>query len=149
MPLLDEVIPCSTPALFRPRIPHGVDEPIVLWESERRMTDAYVTSKGVYPQADAHWIEDRFWVWVHYGSLKVARGELQESLDSGPFSVSPFSGRSARRRGKRGSSQQLRDADSNVVPDVCSDRKLLWVPGSCARRLTLDIAGSGKQAPRP
>jgi len=31
---------------------------------------------------DAQWIEDRFWVWVHYGATKLARGELFEVLDT-------------------------------------------------------------------
>lgn len=26
-------------------------------------------------------MEDRFWVWVHYGATKIARGELFEALD--------------------------------------------------------------------
>ena len=39
------------------------------------------TVPGAYPPPDARWIEDRFWVWVHYAALKIARGELQESFD--------------------------------------------------------------------
>jgi hypothetical protein len=27
------------------------------------------------------WIEDRFWVWVHYGATKIGRGELLEACD--------------------------------------------------------------------
>ncbi|MEV8214147.1 hypothetical protein [Leifsonia sp. NPDC077715] len=34
------------------------------------------------PAFDAQWIEDRFWVWVHYGATKLARGELFEALDT-------------------------------------------------------------------
>ena len=30
---------------------------------------------------DPQWIEDRFWVWVHYGAAKLGRGELFECLD--------------------------------------------------------------------
>ena len=58
-----------------------VDEPVVLWEREGRMTASYATARGVHPRPDPQWIEDRFWVWVHYGALKIARGELQEALD--------------------------------------------------------------------
>jgi hypothetical protein len=36
---------------------------------------------AAYPQPDGQWIEDRFWVWVHYAALKIARGEWQEALD--------------------------------------------------------------------
>ncbi|MDR6972790.1 hypothetical protein [Leifsonia shinshuensis] len=31
---------------------------------------------------DPQWAEDRFWVWVHYGATKLARGELFETLDT-------------------------------------------------------------------
>jgi predicted nucleotidyltransferase len=30
---------------------------------------------------DVQWIEDRFWVWVHYAATKLGRGELYEVLD--------------------------------------------------------------------
>lgn len=33
------------------------------------------------PQPDLQWIEDRFWIWVHYGAGKIGRGELFEALD--------------------------------------------------------------------
>lgn len=58
-----------------------VDEPVVLWERDGRMTAALAAGAGAYPQPDPQWIEDRFWVWVHYGALKIARGELQEAFD--------------------------------------------------------------------
>jgi hypothetical protein len=31
---------------------------------------------------DVQWIEDRFWVWLHYCATKIGRGEVFESLDS-------------------------------------------------------------------
>jgi hypothetical protein len=34
-----------------------------------------------WPQPDPQWIEDRFWVWIHYGAAKLGRGELFECLD--------------------------------------------------------------------
>lgn len=58
-----------------------VDEPVVLWERDGRMTAAYAAGAGAWPQPDAQWIEDRFWVWVHYAAGKIARGELQEAVD--------------------------------------------------------------------
>lgn len=30
---------------------------------------------------DPQWVEDRFWVWVHYAATKLGRGELFEVLD--------------------------------------------------------------------
>jgi hypothetical protein len=58
-----------------------VDEPLVLWERDGRMTAACAAAAGAYPQPDPQWIEDRFWVWVHYAALKIARGEWQEAFD--------------------------------------------------------------------
>lgn len=58
-----------------------VDEPVVLWERDRRLSQAYASSTGVYPLPNEQWIEDRFWIWIHYGTGKVARGELFEALD--------------------------------------------------------------------
>lgn len=58
-----------------------VDEPFVLWERDGRMSTAYASRKGKFPLPDQQWIEDRFWVWVHYGASKIARGELQEALE--------------------------------------------------------------------
>ncbi|RIX74839.1 oxalate:formate antiporter [Acidovorax cavernicola] len=64
-----------------PDLADRVDEPVVLWERDGRMTAAFAAGVGRHPAPDPQWIEDRFWVWVHYAALKIARGELQESLD--------------------------------------------------------------------
>lgn len=58
-----------------------VDEPVVLWERDNRLSQAFASSTGVYPLPNEQWIEDRFWIWIHYGTGKVARGELFEALD--------------------------------------------------------------------
>jgi hypothetical protein len=58
-----------------------VDEPVILWERDNRLSQAYASSTGAYPLPNEQWIEDRFWIWIHYGTGKVARGELFEALD--------------------------------------------------------------------
>jgi hypothetical protein len=58
-----------------------VDEPVVLWERDNRLTQIFASSIGVYPLPNEQWIEDRFWIWIHYGVGKVARGELFKALD--------------------------------------------------------------------
>lgn len=58
-----------------------VDEPVVLWERDDRLSQAYAASTGTYPLPNEQWIEDRFWIWIHYGTGKIARGELFEALD--------------------------------------------------------------------
>src|SRR5207302_711840 len=42
-------------------------------------------TKAVYPPPRPQWIEDRFWVWVHYVAVKIARGELFEAIDALEF----------------------------------------------------------------
>jgi hypothetical protein len=58
-----------------------VEDPEVLWEREGRMTAALRAGTARYPDPDLQWIEDRFWVWVHYATSKIGRGELFESED--------------------------------------------------------------------
>lgn len=45
------------------------------------MTRSLATAVASYPEPDPQWIEDRFWIWVHYGAVKIGRGELFEALD--------------------------------------------------------------------
>jgi hypothetical protein len=58
-----------------------VDDLRVLWERDGRLTAALAAAPPAPPQLDLQWIEDRFWVWVHYGATKLARGELFEVVD--------------------------------------------------------------------
>jgi predicted nucleotidyltransferase len=58
-----------------------VDEPVVVWARDARVADALAGSTAAYPRPDGQWLEDRFWVWVHYAAAKLGRGELFEALD--------------------------------------------------------------------
>ena len=58
-----------------------VEDPAVLWERDGRLTTALRTGEARYPARDLQWLEDRFWVWVHYGAGKIGRGELFEAQD--------------------------------------------------------------------
>ncbi|ARV57747.1 hypothetical protein BZZ01_03030 [Nostocales cyanobacterium HT-58-2] len=58
-----------------------VENPVVLWERENLLTSAISEHPQNYPAVDPQWIEDRFWVWVHYGATKLGRGELFEAID--------------------------------------------------------------------
>ncbi len=64
-----------------PDVAVRVEDPAVLWERDGRVTAALAGRAAAYPQPDAQWIEDRFWIWVHYGATKIGRGELFEALD--------------------------------------------------------------------
>ena len=58
-----------------------VEEPAILWQRGEAVERAMEGRRAAYPQPDAQWIEDRFWVWIHYAALKIGRGELFEALD--------------------------------------------------------------------
>ena len=58
-----------------------VEDPAVLWERDGSVTQALKRGVAEYPMPAPAWIEDRFWIWVHYGATKIARGELFEAID--------------------------------------------------------------------
>jgi|GEM_PF-84455 len=61
---------------------HRVEDPIILWERDGQLTAILRRSAATYPTPDLQWIEDRFWVWVHYIAAKIGRGELFDAHDS-------------------------------------------------------------------
>lgn len=62
-------------------VEHRVENPIVLWEKDKALSSVLARTPYRFPLPDAQWIEDRFWVWVHYAALKLGRGELMECTD--------------------------------------------------------------------
>lgn len=64
-----------------PDVATRVDDPVVLWERDGQLTRALQTGEARYPAPELTWIEDRFWVWIHYAAAKVGRGELFEAVD--------------------------------------------------------------------
>lgn len=59
-----------------------VEDGLVLWERDEAVRDGWSTVQASWPEPDLQWIEDRFWVWIHYTSAKIARGELFECIDA-------------------------------------------------------------------
>lgn len=57
------------------------EDPAVLWERSTELTDSISRAESNYPMPDLTWIEDRFWVWVHFAAAKLGRGELFEVID--------------------------------------------------------------------
>src|SRR5262245_15006558 len=58
-----------------------VEDPVILWEREGRVSSALAHGKAEFPTRSPQWIEDRFWIWVHYAATKIARGELFETIE--------------------------------------------------------------------
>ena len=77
-PLVHVDLKFVTPDDLRDRVEDGV----VLWQRDDSVDRAYSTSQPSWPQVDPQWIEDRFWVWVHYTAVKIARGELFEAVEA-------------------------------------------------------------------
>ncbi|MFF8811702.1 nucleotidyltransferase domain-containing protein [Streptomyces pactum] len=58
-------------------------DPEVLWDRDGLLAGALARRAPATPASDLQWlqwIEDRFWVWVHYGATKLGRGELFETI---------------------------------------------------------------------
>lgn len=58
-----------------------VDDTQVLWEWEQLLTQVLNGAAYQYPHPDPQWIEDRFWIWVHYAVTKIARGKYFEGIE--------------------------------------------------------------------
>ena len=66
-------------------IHNRVEDPIIIWERDSILTDIISKTKSKYPVPDIEWIENRFWVWIHYIAGKIGRGELFEAIESLSF----------------------------------------------------------------
>jgi hypothetical protein len=95
-----------------------IEDPRVLWERDGALTRRISeTAATPLPPPDAQWMEDRFWIWLHYGADKVRRGELFECLDMLAFLrgqvLAPLAG-AASGQGVRGVRRVERDAPAWV-----------------------------------
>lgn len=76
-PLLHVDIKFVTLEEFHARI----ETPTILLDKEGQLQAALTHSIAQFPYPDYQWIEDRFWIWVHYALLKIGRGEYLEACD--------------------------------------------------------------------
>ncbi|TDH26937.1 nucleotidyltransferase domain-containing protein [Segetibacter sp. 3557_3] len=76
-PLLHVDIKFVTVDEFRERI----ETPILLLDKEGQLKSILEQTEPKFPYPDYQWIEDRFWIWVHYALLKIGRGEYVEAFD--------------------------------------------------------------------
>lgn len=58
-----------------------VEDPVILYDANQHLKNILSQTEAKYPFPDYQWIEDRFWVWIHYAATKIGRGELFEVLD--------------------------------------------------------------------
>ena len=76
-PLLHVDIKFLTLIEFHQRI----ETPIILFDTDGQLKSVIEQTESKFPQPDYQWIEDRFWIWVHYALTKIGRGEYLETLD--------------------------------------------------------------------
>lgn len=62
-------------------IANRVEDFEILWEIEGQISAKFKEVEAKFPNPNLQWIEDRFWVWVHYGAGKIGRGELFETIE--------------------------------------------------------------------
>ncbi len=51
-----------------------MDDPLILWEREQVLSADKSSFKPRPETLDRQWIEDRFWIWIHYLATKIGRG---------------------------------------------------------------------------
>lgn len=64
-----------------PEFNFRVENPVILHDTDGQLKDVLSRTDAKYPFPGYQWIEDRFWIWIHYATLKIGRGELFEALD--------------------------------------------------------------------
>jgi hypothetical protein len=58
-----------------------VENPTIIYDKNNIVKDIYSKTTPKWPNPDFQWIEDRFWVWIHYAATKLGRGEWIETID--------------------------------------------------------------------
>ncbi|UOQ52767.1 oxalate:formate antiporter [Hymenobacter cellulosivorans] len=62
-----------------PDLAQRVEDPSILWQQDTLVSGVLQASRAQPPPAPSlQWLEDRFWIWVHYAATKLGRGELLE-----------------------------------------------------------------------
>ncbi|CAL1517219.1 nucleotidyltransferase domain-containing protein [Chitinophaga sp. MM2321] len=58
-----------------------VEDPAILHDTDGQLEKILSETAARYQLPDYQWMEDRFWIWIHYATLKIGRGEWMEALD--------------------------------------------------------------------
>jgi predicted nucleotidyltransferase len=67
--------------LTLPEFSVRMETPVILHDTAGQLQQVLDTTAPRYPYPDYQWLEDRFWIWVHYATLKIGRGEYFEAMD--------------------------------------------------------------------
>ena len=58
-----------------------VEDPCIVWQRNSCIDKEMLKSEAKFPIPSLQWMEDRFWIWVHYNACKLGRGELFEVIE--------------------------------------------------------------------
>jgi hypothetical protein len=58
-----------------------IEDPLVIWQRGDAVSRSIAKTDPSPLTIDPQWVEDRFWIWVHYAATKLGRGELFELLE--------------------------------------------------------------------
>lgn len=57
-----------------------IERPVILWSRNTELEELINGAAVNWPNQPPEWFEERFWIWVHYGATKIARGEYFEAM---------------------------------------------------------------------
>lgn len=131
-----------------------VEDPLVVWEREGALSAVISASASAYPKPNAQWIEDRFWVWVHYATLRLGRGEHFEVVGFlaflrdrvlGPYALLQHGERAnGVRRVEQLAPRHLADLTATAVaPEAAACAQGIRAAISLYRRLRDELASPG------
>ena len=72
---------------FQPldKISARLTNPEILYEKDGLLTHEFSKAPVIIPSPDLQWYEDRFWIWVHYITNNIRRGELFDAIEGLSF----------------------------------------------------------------
>ena len=57
-----------------------IERPAIIWARTDAIEQRIAGAEIQWPDRPLEWFEERFWIWVHYATTKLGRGELFEAL---------------------------------------------------------------------
>ncbi|TGM74776.1 aminoglycoside 6-adenylyltransferase [Leptospira bouyouniensis] len=58
-----------------------IENPVIIYDKSDFLENIYKETVPLWPKPDLQWIENRFWVWIHYAATKLGRKEFFETID--------------------------------------------------------------------
>lgn len=62
-----------------------IETPVILLDKNGQLQNIINNTEPKFPYPNYQWIEDRFWIWIHYILMKIGRGEFLEAFDGFGF----------------------------------------------------------------